>query len=86
MGTSDTDASLYIGIKSFVLVAVRLEIGNDTFSGAIGGVSEVAFTGNTVITLVGSAELASSVDKEVTLVAIALTVFFISIFSTILIS
>jgi hypothetical protein len=67
------------------LVAVGLEVGDDTVSVVVGGVAEVALTGNSVVSLVSSTGLAFSVDKEEPGVAVALTVFLISILSAVLV-
>jgi hypothetical protein len=85
LGTGDANTGLEVGIINFVLIAVRLEVRNNTVSVNVRRVTEVAFTSNTVVALVGSTGLALSIDKEESWVAITLTVFLISILSTVLI-
>ena len=86
LGAINTDAGLEYGIIAFIFIAVRLEVALDTISIDITMISNIAFTGHTVISLIGSAAAASIKDPEVSFIAVALTILLITINTAILIT
>jgi hypothetical protein len=82
----DADAGLESGIISFVVVAIGGEVRFHAISIDVSGVSNIALANDAVVGLVCSAGLARSKDPEVSFIAVALSVFQVSVDAAILVA
>jgi hypothetical protein len=86
LSTLDTDTGLQGGIISLVVVAVGLEVADDTVSIGISGITEPAFTGDSIEGFIGSTSSTGTKNPVVILVAITLSVLEVTIDTTILVT
>ena len=85
LSASNTDAGLESTVVSFVGIAVRDEVGYNTFTVDVTNEAKDALTTNTIEGAVGRAGLAAASDPEVSRLALALTVAEDSIDATVLV-
>lgn len=86
LGSINADAGLEGSVVAFVLVAVGSGSAEGADSVDVPDVSEVAFAGDTVECLIGSALSASTKDPEVSFVAVAFSVSEVAVDTTVLVA
>jgi hypothetical protein len=84
-GSINADTGLQLCFISFVVVAVGCEVGLDAISIDISVVTDIALADDAIVCLIGSAGLAGSKDPEISIIAVALTEFEVSVDAAVLI-
>ena len=84
-GSINADTGLQLCFISFVVVAVRCEVGFDAISIDISVVADIALADDAIVCLMGSAGLAGSKYPKISFIAVALTEFEVSVDATVLI-